>query len=158
MRTIIIATLVLSVAACGRDETETAPPVAPAAEVPATTAAADISPVAAQRWLDDVQFAPGARRASTTQFAYDPNTFLAGQPVTLGMTVKDAPAGTAVKVIWYGPKGRMNAETKHVRAAGERLEFSTLETSAWGVGEGRAEVWVGDEKIGDFDFELVSER
>lgn len=155
MRLSLALFVLLAAAACRREE---APPIAPTAEVPSTTAAADVSPVAAQSWVDDVRFAPGARRAATTQFAYDANTFLAGEPVTLGMTVKDAPPGTAVKVIWYGPKGRMNAETKQVRAQGERLEFATRETSAWGVGDGRAEVWVGDEKVADVDFELVQER
>lgn len=155
MRIALAVLLLFAAAACRREQ---APPIAPAAEVPSTTAAADVSPLAAQSWVDDIRFAPGARRAATTQFAYDADTFLAGEPVTLGMTVKDAPPGTAVKVIWYGPKGRMNAETKQVRARGERLGFATGETSAWGIGDGRAEVWVGDEKIGELDFRLVQER
>lgn len=157
MRLTFLLVLLIAATACQREPAK-APPVAPTAEMPSTTAAADISPITAQSYVDDIRFAPGARRASTTQFAFDANTFLVPEPVTLGMTVKDVPAGTAVKVIWYGPKGRMNAETKHVRARDERLEFATRETSAWGVGKGRAEVWVGDEKIADLDFELAKER
>lgn len=157
MRFALTAVLCTAVMACDREPAH-APPIAPTAEVPGTTAAADVAPAVAQSYVDDIRFAPGARRAATTQFAYDANTFLSGEPVTLGMNVQDAPAGTAVKVIWYGPKGRMNAETKQVRARGERLEFSTGETSAWGVGKGRAEVWVGDEKIADTEFELTQVR
>jgi hypothetical protein len=134
-----------------------APPTATTSELPGTTSPSDVSPISAQTWIDDVTIghevgADGAIPAGRTG-----DDFAAGQTIHLSMGVGDAPANSAVKVIWYGPgETIIGEEQKNVEAGRKYLNFQSTNTSKWARGDYRAEVWVGDEKVNTQQFQIVA--
>lgn len=146
----------LTLAACAREEPAEAPPTAQTAEQPGVESPSDVSPVNAQTWIDDVtigsELGPdGAMVAGKTG-----DDFAPGQPVHIAMEVGDAPADAAVKVVWYGPnETKVGEETKNVTAGQKYLSFSAGDTASWAKGDYRAEVWVGDEKVNQQQFQIV---
>lgn len=146
--------LVLSLAAC-REEASEARPEATTAEQPGVGGTADVSPVNAQTWVDDVTLGHevGPNGAIVTGRTGD--DFAPGQPVNLAMKVDDAPQNTAVKVVWFGPgETKINEESKSVTPGQQYLTF-TQATKGWAKGDYRAEVWVGDEKVNTQQFQIV---
>jgi hypothetical protein len=72
------------------------------------------------------------------------------------MEVGDAPATSPVKVVWYGPnETKIGEETKTVSSGQKYLNFTATDTSSWAMGDYRAEVWVGDEKVNEQQFNIV---
>lgn len=154
--TVIALALVLTAIGCGRDETAEPAPTATTVEQAGTEAPNDLNPVTAQTWIDDVtigsELAPdGSMAAGKTG-----DDFAPGQPVHLTMEVGDAPPGSAVKVVWYGPnETKINEETKPVESGKKYLSFTAAETASWTKGDYRAEVWIGDEKVNQQQFQIV---
>lgn len=146
----------LALAGCAREEPAEAPPTAETTEQPGTDAPSDVSPINAQTWIDDVtigsELGPdGAMVAGRTG-----DDFAPGQPVHLAMEVGDAPADAAVKVVWIGPNETpVGEETKTVTPGQKYLNFSATDTQSWAKGDYRAEVWVGDEKVNQQQFQIV---
>ena len=100
----------------------------------------DLSPMEAQARIDDVSIghALGADGAIATDQTGD--DFAPGQPIFIAMEVGDTPAGSAVKVAWFGPgETRINEETKNVEAGAQYLDFQA-DTASWEKGDYRAEV------------------
>jgi uncharacterized protein YfaS (alpha-2-macroglobulin family) len=82
--------------------------------------------------------------------------FAPGETVHVTMQVKDAPSGTAVKVVFYGPEEKkVGEETKQV-AGGEKFMTFNKSTKGWPKGDYRAEVWTGDEKVNAQQFQVVA--
>jgi hypothetical protein len=72
------------------------------------------------------------------------------------MEVGDAPPASAVKVIWYGPnETKAGEESKPVVAGQKYLSFTAADTASWAKGDYRAEVWIGDEKVNQQQFQIV---
>ena len=115
----------------------------------------DVSPPEAQARIDDVSIghAVGADGAIATDQTGD--DFAPGQPVFIAMEVGDTPAGSAIKVAWFGPgETRVGEETKTV-ATGQRYLNFKADTTGWAKGDYRAEVWIGDEKVNTQQLQIV---
>lgn len=154
---------VLALSACGREEASEAPTAAADSaatgtpvEQPGTGTAADTSPVNAQTWIDDVTIGTEASADGSIPADKTGDDFAPGQPVVVAMQVNDAPADAAVKVIWFGPNDtKVGEETKHVASGQQYLNFAASDTKAWQKGDYRAEVWVGDEKVNEQQFNVT---
>lgn len=71
--------------------------------------------------------------------------------------VADVPAGSPVQVAWYGPGNeKLAGEEKTAEAGGERLAFQAPDTSAWKLGDYRAEVRVGDGEVSEQPFRIAT--
>ncbi len=127
-------------AACSRDTTE---PVVMATDE-ATSA------ISKETWVDEVQLSSTSGTASRD--GYRP-----GEALELSMSVEDAPRGTVVTTYWYGPENRQLAyESQTVDAEERQISFQQENTHAWAAGTYRAEVWVGDNKVEEESFNIVS--
>ena len=101
-------------------------------------------------WVDDVQL------SSTTGGAAQ-DGFTAGQTLQLSMSVDDAPPGTLITTYWYGPNNRqLSYESQTVDANERQLNFPQENTHGWAEGTYRAEVWIGDDKVKEESFRIVS--
>jgi hypothetical protein len=125
-------------------------------EVPATDREGDLNPVEAQTMVDDVtigkEVGPDGMIATENQG----DDFAPGETVYLTMNVADAPAGSAIKVVWFGPgEQQVGEQSKQVETGSQYLTFETADTGAWQKGDYRAEVWVGDEKVNTQQFQIV---
>jgi hypothetical protein len=72
------------------------------------------------------------------------------------MSVNDAPVGSSVKVIWFGPNDtKVGEESKAVASGEQHMDFTAQDTKAWNKGDYRAEIWAGDEKVNSEQFQIV---
>jgi hypothetical protein len=116
----------------------------------------DLNPVEAQTMVDDVTIGKSVGADGTIAADQQGDDFAPGEPVNIAMKVGDAPAGSAVKVVWYGPgETKINEEQKPVVAGQTYLSFTSGDTSSWAKGDYRAEVWIGDEKVNTQQFNVV---
>jgi hypothetical protein len=121
--------------------------VATGSEVPGTGGAGDVNPVEAQMWLDDFEIGSELAPEGNMVAGKTGDDFAPGQKVHYAMEVGDAPANSAVKVVWYGPgETKINEETKPVTPGQKYLNF-TADTTGWAKGDYRVEAWIGDEKV-----------
>jgi len=135
-----------------RDDTAT---TATTQEVPGTNSPGDLNPVEAQTMIDDVTIGHKVGADGTIAAADQGDDFAPGETVNLAMKVGDAPAGSAVKVVWYGPgETKINEDTKNVETGATYLAFQA-DTASWKKGDYRAEVWIGDEKVNTQEFQIV---
>ena len=151
-----VAMLAVFVVACGRDETAEPPAATTTVEQAGTGSPADVAPITAQTWLDDVtigsELAPdGSMAAGKTG-----DDFATGQPIHLTIETGDAPPSAVVKLVWYGPnETKIGEENKPVVAGQKYLSFTAADTASWAKGDYRAEVWIGDEKVNTQQFQIV---
>lgn len=146
----------LILAACGRDETAEPPATVTTAEQPGVASPADVAPTTAQSWIDDVTIGHELAADGSMVAGKGGDDFAPGQPIHLTMEVGDAPPNSAVKVVWYGPnETKITEENKPVVAGQKYLSFSAADTAAWAKGDYRAEVWIGDEKVNQQQFQIV---
>ena len=138
----------------GDDPSDVAAQATPA-ELPGTDAPSDLSPAGAQTMIDDVTI--GHKLTDGIISPEDQgDDFAPGDPVHLTMKVGDAPAGSQVKVIWYGPgEAKIGEDAKDVVAGATTLAFQAPDTSSWQKGDYRAEIWIGDEKVNQQTFNLT---
>jgi hypothetical protein len=116
----------------------------------------DLNPVEAQTMVDDVTIGKSVATDGTIAADQQGDDFAPGDPVYLAMKVGDAPAGSAVKVVWYGPgETRIGEEEKTVAAGTPTLSFKSGDTASWAKGDYRAEIWIGDEKVNTQQFNIV---
>src|SRR5688572_7130525 len=148
---------------CGRDERAEAPAPAPDSaetgapvEQPGMDSPSDVSPINAQTWIDDVTIGSKLNTDGSVDAGNTGDDFAPGQPVHLAMEVGDAPVDASVKVVWYGPnETKVGEETKAVTSGQKYLNFTAKDTASWAKGDYRAEVWVGDEKVNQQQFQIV---
>lgn len=148
--------LVLALGAC-REEASEAPPQATTSEIPGIGAEGDVSPLNAQTWIDDVTIGHELSTDGSVLIGEGGDDFAPGETVYVAMEVGDAPEGAAVMVMWYGPAETAigDGEEKFVAPDQKYLNFSA-DTTGWQVGDYRAEVWVGDEKVNEQHFQIVT--
>ncbi|HEY9422266.1 MAG TPA: hypothetical protein VIW92_12685 [Thermoanaerobaculia bacterium] len=121
----------------------------------ANESSADLNPVEAQTFVDDVTIGKNVVDGMIPNEAQG-DDFAPGETVHLTMKVADAPAGSKVKVIWFGPgETKIDEEEMAVNQGDQYLSFKTADTSSWQKGDYRAEVWVGDEKVNQQQFQIV---
>ena len=125
-------------------------------EVPGVDQPGDLNPIEAQTMIDDVTI--GKRVEGDGMIAVDEqgDDFAPGDPVYIAMRLDDTPAGSAVKVYWYGPdETKIADESKSVTQGQQYLTFELTETGSLQKGDYRAEVWIGDEKVNQQHFQIV---
>lgn len=128
-------------------------------EQPLTDGANDLNPIEAQTMIDDVTIGHSVDASQTIPQDQQGDDFAPGETVHLSMEVGDAPAGSAVKVVWYGPgETRLGDKTETVTAGEKYLTFQSPGTSGWAKGDYRAEVWIGDEKVNTQQFQIVDKN
>lgn len=124
-------------------------------EVAGVDAPGDLNPVEAQTMIDDVTIGKQLGADGMIAAENQGDDFAPGETVYLTMNAADAPAGSAVKVVWYGPgETKINEEEKQVQTGAQYLSFQA-DTASWQKGDYRAEVWVGDEKVNTQQFQIV---
>jgi hypothetical protein len=125
-------------------------------EIPATDREGDLNPVEAQTMIDDVTIGKQVGSDGMIATENQGDDFAPGEVVHLAMKVADAPAGSVVKVAWYGPgEQKVGDQQKTVDQGAQYLDFASVDTSAWQKGDYRAEVWIGDEKVNTQQFQIV---
>lgn len=150
-----IAVLALLAAGC-REEASEARPEVTTSEVPGVGNPADVSPINAQTWIDDVTIGHQLATDGSMTTGQGGDDFAPGKPVHISMAVDDAPVGTAVKIVWYAPgETKIAEETKTITTDQKYLTFSAENTRSWKKGDYRAEVWTGDEKVNTQQFQIV---
>lgn len=158
-KTLLIAIVVMTTTvfvACGRDETAEPPADTTTMEQPGMGSPSDVSPWAAQSWIDDVTIGSELAADGSMTTGRTGDDFAPGQPIHLAMEVGDAPPNSQVMVVWYGPnETKIGEETKPVVAGQKYLNFTATDTASWAKGDYRAEVWVGDEKVNTQQFQIV---
>jgi hypothetical protein len=125
-------------------------------EQPGTEQPGDLNPVEAQMAIDDVTLGHSTAPDGTIAADQQGDDFAPGEKVHLSMEVGDTPAGSLVKVVWFGPgETRIGEETKTVNTGDKYLTFQSADTGSWAKGDYRAEVWIGDEKVNQQQFQIV---
>lgn len=148
--------LALGAMACGRDETAEPVTEATTTEQPGVTETGDLAPTTAQSYIDDVTIGSELAPDGSMVAGKTGDDFAPGSPIHLTMEVGDAPPSSAVKVVWYGPNETLiGEETKPVVAGQKYLSFTAQNTASWAKGDYRAEVWTGDEKVNQQQFQIV---
>ncbi|HYG65044.1 MAG TPA: hypothetical protein VEL74_20850 [Thermoanaerobaculia bacterium] len=180
---ILLMILVLPLAiACGREgaETENANDVTTGAteqEQAGVEGTSDVSPMTAEMAIDDIVVGSGLAPDGTIASESREDDFTPGEDVYVAMEVGDVPAGSAVKVVWYQNAGgqtqddnaaagdattdkggtQVGEETKTVTAGQSYLNFQAPSTGSWTLGDYRVEVWYGDEKVAEEQFQIVEQ-
>jgi len=125
-------------------------------ELPATDKESDLNPISAQTMIDDVTIGKQVGADGMIAAEDQGDDFAPGETVHLAMKVADAPAGSVVKVAWYGPgELKVGDQEKTVETGASYLTFDSVDTSSWQKGDYRAEVWIGDEKVNTQQFQIV---
>ncbi|HYH47035.1 MAG TPA: hypothetical protein VEG34_15235 [Thermoanaerobaculia bacterium] len=125
-------------------------------ELPGTDQPGDLNPVEAQIAVDDVTIGKQVGADGVIPAESQGDDFAPGETVHVTMNVGDTPAGSQVKVVWYGPnETKIGEETKSVEAGRAQLAFQSTDTGSWQKGDYRAEVWIGDEKVNQQQFQVV---
>lgn len=115
----------------------------------------DLNPVEAQTMIDDVTIGKQAGADGMIAAENQGDDFAPGETVYITMNAADAPASSAVKVVWYGPgETKINEEEKTVQSGSQYLTFQA-DTASWEKGDYRAEIWIGDEKVNTQQFQIV---
>lgn len=141
---------------CGREETAEAPAETTTVEQPGMGGASDVSPMNAQTWIDDVTIGSELAADGSLVPGNTGDDFAPGKAIHIAMEVGDAPATSPVKVVWYGPNDtKIGEETKTVSSGQKYLNFTATDTASWAKGDYRAEIWVGDEKVNEQQFNIV---
>ena len=125
-------------------------------EIAGTNQPGDLNPVEAQTMVDDVTIGKAVGADGMIATADQGDDFAPGETINVVMNIAGAPAGSAVKVFWFGPGGtRIAEEEKQVVAGNQYLNFQVADTASWQKGDYRAEVWIGDEKVNQQQFQIV---
>ena len=137
------------------DMSDTATEATPA-EVAGADQPGDLNPVEAETMIDDVTIGKQLAADGTIPAEAQGDDFAPGDTIHLTMDVGDAPAASEVKVMWYGPgETKIGEEAKTVVAGTPTLSFQSADTSSWAKGDYRAEIWIGDEKVNEQQFNIV---
>jgi hypothetical protein len=124
-------------------------------EIAGTNKPNDLNPVEAQTMVDDVTIGHQVEADGTIAAANQGDDFAPGQPVYVTMKVGDAPAGSKVKVAWYGPGEKKLSDDEKPVVAGQTYLTFEAKTDSWPKGDYRAEVWIGDEKVNQQQFNIT---
>ena len=157
---ILVVTLVglmgIFAGACGRDETADPTTSVATTEQPGTASPTDLAPTTAQSYIDDVTIGSELGPDGAMVVGKTGDDFAPGQPIHVAMEVGDAPPSSQVKILWYGPnETKIAEESKPITAGVKYLSFTAGDTASWAKGDYRAEIWIGDEKVNQQQFQIV---
>lgn len=149
----------LSFGACKKEtaepNAEEVTPVATESEIPGTSSQSDLTPMAAEARIDDVTIGHALAADGSIDTAQVGDDFAPGEVVHLAMRVGDTPAGSAVKVVWYGPEDKRIDEASKTVATGDVYLSFEADTKGWAKGDYKAEIWIGDENVNTERFQVV---
>jgi hypothetical protein len=163
MALLLVSALPLTVACRTQEKAETDDPDDTATttseqEVAGADQPGDLNPVEAQTFIDDVTIGHKVGADGLIAAEDQGDDFAPGDPVYITMKVADAPAGSKVKVAWYGPgETKITEEEKDVTPGQQYLTFSATDTGSWQKGDYRAEVWIGDERVNQQQFNITDQ-
>lgn len=153
----------IAVTGCRPAETRPAPdqgnptPSVSEQEQPGSANPSDINPVQAETRVDEVTLGYAVAADESIPQEQQGDEF-ADEPAFVSMKVVDTPAGSAVKVAFFGPGDvRVYEETKTVTPGQTHLSFKA-DPQDWAKGDYRVEVWLGDEKVATEHFNVVDTR
>jgi hypothetical protein len=136
-----------------RDDTSTS---VTEAEKPGVNKPGDLNPVEAQTMIDDVTIGKSVAADGTIAADQQGDDFAPGDAVNVAMKVGDAPAGSAVRIVWSGPNNtKIAEETKTVASGQPTMSFTSGSTASWAKGDYTADIWIGDEKVNTQHFNIV---
>jgi hypothetical protein len=136
-------------------ETEEATPAVTEDEVEGVGSESDLSPATAQARIDDVTIGENVGADGSIPADAVTDDFAPGTEVNLAMEVGDTPAGSAVRVVWLSEADvELHQETKTIAGGAQYLSFQ-VDTDNWEMGDYRAEVWIGDERVNTQHFQIV---
>lgn len=141
-------------AATGSEPTATA---ASTSEIAGTTSPNDLNPVQAQSFIDDVTIGHEIGSDGAIPAGKTGDDFAPGESVNIAMKVNNAPANSAVKVVYSTGGNKVGEETKSVPAGATYLGF-TKATTGWAKGDYDADVYIGDEKVNTQHFQIVDAK
>jgi hypothetical protein len=125
-------------------------------EIAGTNKPNDLNPVEAQTMVDDVTIGHKVETDGTIAAANQGDDFAPGDPIHIVMKVGDAPADSKVKIAWYGPGDtKVDDQEKAVTPGQAYLDFEQTKTASWPKGDYRAEIWIGDEKVNQQQFNIT---
>jgi hypothetical protein len=155
----VAVALTLSVTACKQTEQATtgSEPTATQAstsEVAGTTSPNDLNPVQAQSFIDDVTMGHEVGADGSIPTGKTGDDFAPGQPVHVTMKVNNAPAGSAVKIVYTSGGKTVGEETKPVTAGATYLSFMK-DSTGWPKGDYDADIYIGDEKVNTQHFQIT---
>jgi hypothetical protein len=137
------------------DDADDTAPVTSEQEVPGIDRPGDLNPVEAQTMVDDVTIGKMAGADGMIAAENQSDDFAPGETVIITMNVSDAAAGSAVKVAYFGPGEVKVTEQEKPVTEGEKYLAFEADTDDWPMGDYRAEVWIGDEKVNTQQFQIV---
>src|SRR5687767_14021526 len=121
---IVIPALLITLVACGRDETAEPPAATTTVEQPGVSSPADVAPTTAQSWLDDVTIGSELASAGSLAAGKTGDDFAPGQPIHIAIETGDTPPNSTVRLVWYGPnETKIGEENKPVVAGAKYLNF-----------------------------------
>ncbi len=142
-------------AVTGSEPTATA---ASTQEIAGTKSPNDLNPIQAQSFIDDVTIGHEVGADGTIPTGKTGDDFAPSSMVYIAMKVKDAPATSAVKVVFNGKdNAKVGDETKQVPAGAKFLSFSKS-TKGWPKGDYSADIYIGDEKVNTQHFQVVDAK
>jgi hypothetical protein len=83
--------------------------------------------------------------------------FQPGQPVYVTLTTASAAPGTTVEIDWFGPNDqKLGSDQKQIATGDSVVHFAATRTSAWAVGDYRADLLVDGQKVDSEHFSIVN--
>jgi hypothetical protein len=161
--TVLLASVLPVVLACQAgekgaevgDAEDTAPAVVEK-EAAGTDHPSDLNPVEAETMIDDVTIGDMTSGDNTIMPDRQRDEFTPGQTVFISVNVSDATAGSAMKVLYFGPGEAKVAEKDVSIYEGQKYVAVEANTTDWPAGDYRAEIWIGDEKVNTQHFEIAT--
>jgi hypothetical protein len=113
------------------------------------------APMRTLPWVSD--FRLGTNPDKTGRLTQFKKQFSHDEPIYLSMQVNDVPRSAVVTSYWYGPGNlTLGYETQTISSGQARLRFVRSDSRGWQPGSYRVEVWIGDDKIGAQNFDIVA--
>ena len=145
MKRLILSAATIALLACQREVTQESTTVKP------TSTAAKPQNLGKAK-VNEVLPMNGAE--SLVQSHLDKDTYKAGEPITLTMTLKDPPKGIELRTQWFDAKGKQLAQDK------KELMGQNTATFAWSgkplkPGKYRVVSYWGENIAGDHNFEVT---
>ena len=143
MKRLILSVATIALFACQREITPANPPAK------ATTTAAARPQNLGKARVNEVLPMNGAE--SLVQSHLDKDTYKAGEPVTLTMTLRDAPKGVELRAQWFDAKGKQIGQDKK-ELMGQNTATFTWSGKPLKPGKYRVVSYWGENIAGDHNF------
>jgi hypothetical protein len=127
-------------------------------EIPGRQSPSDLSPITAQRYVDEVRLGRGLDPEGQVPRDLVSQTFASGSPIYLSMEVTDAPAGSLIQasLLDAATAEKVWSAQKSVPAGQSYLSFKVDDSLP--RGSYRAQLIIGDETVALREFEVIEEQ